>query len=205
MELRQKMGSILILLISSHFVFSQTSSDNKNDHVMSLSSIIIEGSTNLNSFYFTYNKDKEKSIPLPETFKLISYDSDIIRFNIPVKAFKGSIPDMEDDFQTLLKSSIYPNISVGVEKNYVSKITYNKSDHHLNLYLTLAGKTKTIIATYSTQLISENKIIINGVTQVDLSDFDMTPPVKFFGILRVKNLVTIKFDIITETKPYKST
>lgn len=202
-----KIVSISILLLSHIFVFSQTISDSKNVNGMSLCSVIIEGSTNLNNFYFTYNNVIENAIPFRETIGPNSCDSEIIRFNIPVKAFKGSISDMQNDFQILLKDLLYPNISVGVERNLILILTHNFSTKELYLHITLAGITKIVKAKYSIRTHAENKIIISGVTQFNLTDFYLDPPIKFFGIVKVKNLVSIKFDfaLIKESKHYKST
>lgn len=161
-----------------------------------LKNVLIEGETNINNFNFSFNNSKINIIPVKEKSINSSSDKDIVEFFIPVRAFRGSNYLMESDFQELLNAQDYPMVKVGIERNKLNDIISESGNLELSFYLTIAGVTKLINGNYLINLCGENEIILQGSTQVKLTDFSINPPKKMLGVLQVKDLISIKFDII---------
>ena len=164
-----------------------------------LKNILIEGETNINSFNFLFNNSKINIIPVKEKTINQTNKNDIVEFFIPVRAFRGSNCLMETDFQELLNAQDYPMVKVGIERKKLNGIVSEDGNSKLSFYLTIAGITKLIDGNYLINLCGENEIILQGSTRVKLTDFSISPPKKMFGVLQVKDLIFIKFDIIIST------
>lgn len=176
--------------------FTQCPEVGNREYDYYLKEISIKGTTNINNFTFSYEN------PLP-TYPIIKNDmcysepdTCIMDISIPVHSFTGSVPAMRNDFLTLLKASEYPEITVGVEKSIFDCIATGAHPDNMEMVITLAGVQKTIHVYYSTSSDSNTGIIISGNTQLMLTDFHLDPPEKALGLVRVKNEVFIKFDIV---------
>ncbi len=161
-----------------------------------LKEISIEGTTNINNFTFSYEN------PLP-TYPIMKNDmcysepdTCLMDISIPVYSFTGSVPGMRRDFLTLLKASEYPEITVGVEKSIFDCIATGAHPDNMEMVITLAGVQKKIHVYYSTSSDSNAGITISGNTKLMLTDFHLDPPEKALGLVRVRNEVFIKFDIV---------
>jgi len=106
---------------------------------------------------------------------------------------------METDFQKLLNAQDYPMVKVGIERKKLNGLVSDDGNSKLSFYLTIAGITKLIDGNYLINLCGENEIMLQGSTQVKLTDFSISPPKKMLGVLQVKDLIFIKFDIIIST------
>ena len=122
-------------------------------------------------------------------------DVKLFTFRIPIKNFKGSNVSMQNDFQSLLKASEYPIISVSIQEKQFQEII-NNALNELTLDLTIAGISKPVKAQYTTQEHSNNSIFLHGTTHFHLSDFTLEPPEKMLGVIKVEDVVFIRFDII---------
>jgi hypothetical protein len=196
-----KAREVCLLLVLNSIMLTMLHGKAKDMDTCYLKMVSIEGSSNINSFFFTYLNLKEKATHLPSDEYILRYDGGILDFRIPVKAFKGSNPAMTSDFMELLKAKNFPSVSVGFEKSKFDAMSSYDSPSYLNLHITLAGVTKEIKARCSLYNTSDNKQYVSGFTQFNLTDFYLEPPRKAFGLIRVKDMVTIQFDIfITSSK-----
>ena len=171
----------------------------KTENHYQLSNILIEGETNINGFAFSFNNSKINLNPTSENLNIASQNNEIIEFYIPVRAFRGSNYLMEGDFQELLKANTYPVVKVGIEKSKLRSIVANSENTKINFYLTIAGVTRLISGDYLINLCNKDEFVLQGTTNVKLTDFSIVPPKKMLGVLQVKDLIFIKFDIIIST------
>jgi polyisoprenoid-binding protein YceI len=196
-----RLSLYIICILFSYSVSAQQVSDALIPNTCFLNYISIEGETNVNSFYFTYqNNTSGNTYSLSQTACNNDTDTGIINFKIPVNAFNGSNPAMFTDFQTLLKASEFPKVIVGVQKKILRKIaTGSGYSDKLNLFLTMAGVTRPIEAKYTTRYLPDGNILLSGVTHIKLTDFSLDPPKKMLGIIRVEDSVFIKFELVLPT------
>ncbi len=157
--------------------------------------ISIEGETNINNFQFYYSVPYSDSIPAIYGTPICRSDTDVVIYTIPVLAFKGENPMMLDDFHDLLNASEYPNIIVQIEKEVFRNIVMEKSPR-LDLQLTLAGVTNRVSTHYLIRKRTSERILIEGNFSVRLEEYNLKPPRKFFGLVRVNDYLTIDYNII---------
>ncbi len=167
-----------------------------------LNSITIEGSSNINHFYFTFINQGNTRLYFQNEKLQTDSDRDLVLFNIPVVAFNGNPMYMEHDFRSLLKASEFPVVSVSFEKNLLWKIISKRTLDQPKLNVTLTGITRTIKIENMVFNQSNNDLFLDGITRFRLSDFSIRPPEKMFGLVKVEDSVAIKFKI--ELKESKS-
>lgn len=159
-----------------------------------LNQIIIEGETNINQFNFAFDNSRYDVLTINEKAKSDNSQKEIIEFEIPVKGFKGDNYLMENDFYSLLNASSHPLIIVGIEKTLLQKIFFGSSGSVIDFYITISGITKHVKGEYSTNC-KNDLTILSGNAKIRLTDFSIDPPQKMLGMLKVKDLIFIKFDI----------
>lgn len=154
--------------------------------------ISISGSTNINEFVLQ-NKELElnhiKILPFIEG-ENISTDTSSIA--IPVNEFYCKNRLMQRDFQKLLKSSEYPNISVTLTKN-ATPLSDPQSSTNFTIIISLAGVTQKYDVLCDVSSCGDSEFQLKGEKQINLSDFNITPPEKVFGTIKVKDEVFINF------------
>ena len=194
-------SAVFYILFMMHFtLFAQPAiTGNLFNNYYYLKNVLIEGETNINSFNFLFNNSKINIIPVKDKTKNFTDKIDIVEFFIPVRSFRGSNYLMETDFQELLNAQNYPMVKVGIERKKLNELVSEDGNSKLSFYLTIAGITKLIDGNYLINLCGENEIMLQGSTQVKLTDFSINPPKKMLGVLQVKDLIFIKFDIIIST------
>ena len=161
------------------------------DHKNCSNFVRIEGSSNVNQFYFEQNISK----PQPGS---TSYrqSSEYIELELPVKYFEASNPRMRNDFMELIKANDYPYISIFI------KLPENDVNAHLNQEVTsiirvkLAGQEKEYLLPGKIHSCQNNSLRLQGSLELDINDFKLTPPTKFMGMVKVNREVFIKFGLI---------
>ena len=165
-----------------------------------LKSLRIHGKTNVNQFTFSFDSSITHQVTLPKD-EATKRQSKEIRFNIPVKAFHSGNTMMRKDFQQLLKASQYPHIKVVIEKDKLLDILEGIYLTDLRLDITLAGQTQAVQSQYDIQHQSSDQMLLEGLTNLRLKQFQLEPPRKMMGLVQVKNTILIKFDIVlSQTK-----
>ena len=191
----------IAVILAGHTSFSQCAGDSYMDYSYCLSEISIEGATNVNNFSFSYENPLMGSGTSTLASNVCYHEptgSENMDFNIPLKSFRGSNPAMRNDFLDLLKAAEYPEVVVGLEKNEFDCIASGKASENIDLIVTLAGVKRSVHADYSTHRDANNRLVLSGITRFSLTDFKLHPPEKALGLIRVKNEVFIKFDIVIQ-------
>lgn len=171
-----------------------------------LKSVHIEGKTNINKFVLTYNNPK----PIADLFdksKLIkSPEKGVVEFRIPIKDIQGKSESLLSDFRSMMNSEEYPDVLVEINQKDFLSIIGNRFQQSLFVKLTFAGISKSIITEYTITENSKGKIDLKGIAQVKLSDFNLTPPKKLLGLIKVQDVIFITFDIlINESQLFNKT
>lgn len=152
--------------------------------------IKIEGSTNVNHFHFeqTFNEKEEVIETHPGS-------KEIIQLKIPAHDFKASNPMMYDDFLKLIKASEYPYIDITIFFEDIKLPAGPENTVVPKIRIGLAGKSKTYEIPGQIHDCRKSSTHINGKVNISLQDFNLNPPTKFMGMVKVNNEVFINFGL----------
>jgi hypothetical protein len=163
--------------------------------VKSNSSLKVDGKTNINSFECivpSYGKTDtlicQRQSSRPDIFKVES------TLMIAIDLFDCHHRIMTRDLQKTLKSDIFPYMVIdfktlsGMPSEAVQSATFNgKAD------IILAGVTKTYTITFTSQATNAHNIELVGTKSILFSDFNLKPPSKLGGTIKVKDQLDVEF------------
>jgi hypothetical protein len=146
--------------------------------------ILIKGRTNINSFQLKANITEQP----------IEYDQQSKSYflRIPVEKFKAANPMMEKDFRNLMEAHKYPDIIIQFKELNPSDLTGNGE---APIYLKIREKTVKMQIGFSTNEAQANHIVLSGEKPLKLSEVDIIPPDKIFGLITIKDELRINFAI----------
>lgn len=167
-----------------------------------LRQIAIEGESNLNSFVFQYYNT---ATSLPKLNIAKSTSDTIYKMSIPVGAFYSSNPKMTIDFYKMMKIEDFPYIDVSLDKGQLDKILKSRRNQiDASMFLSMAGTSKKVDFAYSLSKLEENKFFLNGFTIISLSGFQLSPPNYLFGLVKLKDCIIVKFDLLLYSETSKA-
>lgn len=118
---------------------------------------------------------------------------------IPVKSMKGGNFLFNQDMYGALNAKEYPNIRFmlnNLNTLQVDSISNEALAFEATGDLTISGSTRVISFNIVTSPARENRLQVRGNTNLLMSDFDIQPPKKVFGALKVEDKIEIKFNIV---------
>jgi hypothetical protein len=158
--------------------------DNKCDNYL-----YIKGTSNVNEFTFSYNA---ANIPSKNDSKK---SSESVEINIPIRHFKASNPVMYNDFLVLMKETEHPQIKVSFSKDELTKALRDYSAPCPDISITIAGVTR--VYKVSCSIVNcGNNYYLSGEQAIKLSDFELKPPEKLMGLVKVNNKIEVDFGFI---------
>lgn len=153
--------------------------------------IIVE--SNINKLFFSY--DLEKNDLQDEKALFDNTAPGYTRITIPVKDFKCENKIAFNDFITLLKADKFPILTISIPLTMLSNPVGQDSVLIYNLMANIAGVTKIYNVACKIDNIGPGNCILAGKLTIRLSDLDIDPPVKYFGLVKVKNEVIVNFGV----------
>lgn len=138
----------------------------------------IEGDTSVGDFSCTYELDQRDTVKINGLLA----ENTTVQYIIPSSAFECHNFLLNRDFKKTIKAKEYKDIRVGISG-------FRKSGNHYvcNLRLRLAGKEKL----YEDTVLKTTRDDLNGSLTVKFPEFDLTPPKKLGGLLKVKEDIKI--------------
>ncbi len=112
---------------------------------------------------------------------------------IPVYDFKASNDRMLSDFYDMVNAEVYPYIDIAIEPRGKADFDEQSGLTNFRTRVTIAGKSNSYIVPSEISGCDHNGFILKGEVQVKLTDFDIEPPTKIFGAVKVNDHVFIKF------------
>jgi len=176
-------------------VASQDLSDIKNSDEYTDNYVQISGETNINCFECAYDKNRNHQGSDNVFVKYPQVSGQTIKTYIPVREFECSNSMMYNDFQELLKASEYPYITIEIDPSQVRNILPGKSSTDLIFSITIASITNAQYISCDINTYPNSTMSITGEATIQLANFQIKPPIKFMGLVKVKDEVTIKFSI----------
>lgn len=147
--------------------------------------VIIQGSSNINHFEFINDNPNIVNSEGSETATLLSHN-----IRIPVYDFSGPNKHMLNDFYQMLNATQYPYIKIQIDAYDSDEESANQL---LKTQITIAGKTHNYIVPCKIVYCEKEGITLKGNLEVQLSSFNIDPPKKMLGAVKVDNEVFITF------------
>jgi hypothetical protein len=153
--------------------------------------IIIKGKTNINSFQLSQKSEVIVPYLLTSLNEVGSYSNRPPSILIPARRFKADNPLIYKDFLNLIKASEYPNIEVNIP--HPGELSTDKDNRKIDISISIAGITKFYNTTCQLTACDEGATFLYGTQILHLTDFNIDPPEKTFGLIKVNDEVIINF------------
>lgn len=155
--------------------------------------IQIEGKTNLNEFKLIFRDDMSFHSSVVST----GFHKKTGNYIIPlaVRDFEAENKLIYNDFLNLLKAYKFPYIYISIPKEQIEELEENKDPELFFVNINLAGNTKNFLIREYDKSGSRENVAMKGILKIRLSDFNLTPPEKGFGLIKVNDLVVINFSL----------
>lgn len=160
------------------------------------SQLTIEASTNVNDFTckFEYSNGTD-------TLRYIDHRSTReLRFTrgritVPIRRFNCGARPISKDFWKALKSETHPNLEIIFVS--LQDLAF-KGESSINgvVDITLAGCTTRYTICYQAAVKPNGNVFLEGAHTVKLSDFGMVAPQKMKGLIKVKERLKVKFNLV---------
>ena len=153
--------------------------------------ILINGGSNISTFSFTYSTSS-----LSDAWQIIEIkDTGFLSVAVPVREFEASNSLMYDDFLKLIKASEFPFLKIILPKELLKEAYKTERTSYPEIEIMLAGVTR--IYRIDCNLYNcGNNLFIQGLKTIKLSDFNIQPPVKLNGLVKVKDEIEVNFELI---------
>lgn len=154
--------------------------------------IIVE--SNVNKVLFTY----PLNVVDLEDQSIIFRDSDNeenATIVVPVKEFKCSNKMAFNDFLELLRAKQYPEITISIPEKFLKNLDRDDTSVLKNVIITIAGVSRKYNIECRTEDDGTDGLKLIGSVKIDLKDLQIEPPVKYFGMVKIKDEVIVNFGI----------
>ena len=177
--------------------FNSSSKINDVWIIKSSSSLAVDGSTNINSFsckIHSYNQtDTLYFSPKEKTLQQIKVKG---RLKINVSDFDCKHKVMTRDLQKTLQAQKHPYMMVKF-LNFADMPSAPQSNSMTtgDVEIELAGVKRSFQVKYAIHKTNQQNIELIGTRSVNFSDFNLIPPSKLGGTIRVKNELQVAFKL----------
>ena len=146
--------------------------------------------SNVNRLFFSYTLSNTGMYDAGESG---SKDNETVNINVPVRDFRCSNETAFRDFLTLLKADQYPELSIIVPRGFLLQYPQNEQVTIHDVIISIAGVSKKYNVTCRVESLNSKGYNLIGLVKIRLTDLDIEPPVKYFGLVKIKDEVIVKF------------
>jgi polyisoprenoid-binding protein YceI len=150
----------------------------------------IVGKTNVNDFHMQYRESGFCEVP--GDFRK---GNSMIEIEIPADQIEADSKLMLKDFLELINADKYPTITIEIDSDEITFDNAGESDLK-TIGISMNGITKQ----FSSQTFSDacfgNQWCLTGKLKIKLTDFNIQPPNKFLGLVKVRDEIFINFRIL---------
>jgi len=150
----------------------------------------ILGTTNVNEFHMEYRESDFCKVP--GDFR---NESSVIEIEIPASQIQADSKMMLKDFLELIHADKYPTIEIEIDADEITFDEAGKSDLK-NILITMNGITKEFKSRTYSDACFANQWCLTGELKIKLTDFNIQPPTKFLGMVKVRDEIFINFRIL---------
>ncbi|MEI6765982.1 MAG: YceI family protein [Bacteroidota bacterium] len=149
--------------------------------------------TNVEGFTCDYANQINDTLDASLTRTGDKYDLHCRQFNIPIKLIDCHSPMMNSDLQEMLNANIYPSILISTN-NFVLDRNLIKGGSGA-LTINIDGKDKVYKVALKS-FVRNNDLMVSGRLTIDLNDYQISTPTKFFGLVKVSSVIDIDFNLL---------
>ncbi len=128
-------------------------------------------------------------------FKLDDNQLRWFSFSLNAKSLKSEHESMDNRTYKTMKADQYPKVTYKLVSAIVTPLQKSKYAIKTTGELTIAGVTQTIAMTISAIINPDNTITCSGSENLKLTDYKIDPPSFMLGAMKVKNDLTIQFNL----------
>ncbi len=115
----------------------------------------------------------------------------------PVGGIDCGDPKINGQLRQALKANRYPAITFGLPAPEVTRaLAAGAGTVVVNGELTIAGKTKPVQTEVTLTRAAGQDVQVQGEQSLRMTDFGLKPPVLMLGLLKVRDLVHVAFDVV---------
>jgi hypothetical protein len=118
------------------------------------------------------------------------------RLQIPVRDFQSDNQQIYRDFLRITKAEQYPNITIGISLDDLHQLFSMPTSIAIPVDITMAGVQKTYQVRCTVTHCKELCLNVSGTRKMKLTDFNISPPEKLFGMIRVNNEINVIFGFV---------
>ncbi|MEX0944734.1 MAG: YceI family protein [Balneolaceae bacterium] len=164
----------------------------------------IEGKSNVNEFECQANQYFAEATLIddndPIEFQQQLDARVFMQLEIQVDGFECGRSRMNKDLQAALKSSEFPEITFEFDNASILNLPENNNvdnafEIEVNGTLSVAGNSRDIHFTTKAYFVETYLIRAIGKTTIQMSDFNVEPPVALMGLVKVEDELTVNFDL----------
>ncbi|MGF1669395.1 MAG: hypothetical protein ACFCU6_03030 [Balneolaceae bacterium] len=173
-------------------------------HLLDGSKLWLEGDTNVNKYQceadtlsgFGRLEDAEKP---QDTIQ--GHGKVYIDVEIPVFKLDCGKKAMNRDMYNALKAEQHPRIQYSLKDAELINIIRDENNvEWMNIrttgFITVAGVDREIEVYVLGKVLDNNQFHVVGEKELDMTEFNITPPRALFGLIKAREYITIKFDVI---------
>ncbi|MFZ9660281.1 MAG: hypothetical protein ACO29O_00270 [Chitinophagaceae bacterium] len=157
------------------------------------SSISIEGSSNINSFVCElreYLKADTLTCKKDEKYCKLIFAKSIL--SLDIKKFDCHQKFITSDFRKMMQEDQYPSLII----QFIS-LDDIQSNGIVNgkVEIQLAGRKRLMDVQYNKTVVANNQIMLEGGKLLRFSDFELRPPTKLGGMIRINEDIKVNFNL----------
>jgi hypothetical protein len=192
-----------VLLTVSQVVLAQSNNTHKVQIIQS--EINIDGETNVNKFrcgLVQMQPTDQLRVESKKTDLNISFDG--LCFSFDVTDFDCGLSAMTDDFRSILNYQYFPKLKLSVDRVTIlqSSTGFDLLDVIADVSVEIAGMKRDYKVTnahiYNK---TDSRMVLIGTKKINMTDFGLNPPVRFWGALKVDEHLQIQFKIEMSAEP----
>lgn len=180
-----KLYLYIIFFTISIPLFGREASPEVDSPVTGYLDITVE--SNVNKVNFSY--------PISERNLTAGNSAKMRTIIVPVKDFRCDNKIAFRDFLTLLQAEKYPELTIEIPDRVLQQLSHEDEVELKDVTINIAGVSKEYNIICTAENSPEGDRILAGTIKIDLNDYDIRPPVKYFGMVKIRDEVIVKFGL----------
>ena len=177
--------AIFASMQSLSFASGRTDTDRKTEYENYIS---IKGSSNVNEFELI-----NVSPSISEASETATKNGSFREIQIAVDDFTGPNDRMIQDFKEMVDAGNYPFIKIFIEQKELADFDETTGLTNFKTEISIAGVSREYVVPCRVESNLEKGYLLGGSFTLKLTDFEIDPPQKLMGLVKVKNKVFINF------------
>lgn len=195
-KVRVRLLPAILFFATAIIASAQTSGNIVRWAVQKNSSLQVAGKSNVNSFTCVINQYDEK-----DTIALYGDANQSVRLfgdlKMDILSFDCNSSMINNDMHKTLKADVYPQLKIRFISLQSMPLLQQKAETIKGVIeIELAGVIKRIEMTYSIVRLGNNAIQMTGNRNFTFSDFRLSPPQKFAGLIKIKDDFNVNFQLV---------